>query len=258
MNELIQLFQNQYISVIAGGLGGIFTAWLTQRVLNRRGIFTYAVTHNRVGITSEDPVFGSVAVTWNQKAIPNLYLSTIDMKNESLNDYENVVVLAYTSDTKLMTEQTQLLETPKILEWSENYKKQLHVEDGNAPTDSQLTLYNGQREYVIPIFSRGQTVKITYLNSAQTASIPSIWLSIVLKGVRLKFRGPQNQVLGVPQGQAAFVGVLIGLAVLVALALLASEPWVIATNAMAYGFIAQIPGAYTIKLLRRVREAVGG
>ena len=76
--------------------------------------------------------------------------------------------------------------------------------------------------------------------------------------VRLKFRGPQNQVLGVPQGQAAFVGVLIGLAVLVALALLASEPWVIATNAMAYGFIAQIPGAYTIKLLRRVREAVGG
>lgn len=258
MNELLQLFQNQYVSVIAGGLGGIFTAWLTQRVLNRRGIFSYSVTHNRVGITTEDPIFGAVAVTWNGNTIPNLYLSTIEMKNDSLNDYEDVVVRTYTSDTKLMTEQTQLLETPNILEWSEKYKKQLHVEVGNTPTESQWGLYNGQREYVIPIFNRGQTIKITYLNSAQSPSIPSIWLSIALKGVRLKFRGPQNQILGVPQGQAAFIGVLIGLAVLVALALLASEPWVIAASAMAYGFVAQIPGAYAIKLLRRVREAVGG
>ncbi|MBK9662175.1 MAG: hypothetical protein IPO71_03375 [Nitrosomonas sp.] len=88
--------------------------------------------------------------------------------------------------------------------------------------------------------------------------MPNIWLSIALKGVKLKFQGPQNQVLGVPQGQAAFVGVLIGLAVLAALVLFASEPWVIATSAMVYGFVAQLPGAYTIRLLRRAREAVGG
>ena len=258
MNELLQLFQNQYISVIAGGLGGIFTAWLTQRVLNRRGIFSYSVTHNRVGITTEDPIFGSVAVTWNGNTIPNLYLSTIEMKNESLNDYEDVVVRTYTSDTKLMNEQTQLLDSPNILEWSEKYKKQLHVEAGKNPSQIQWNIYNGQREYVIPIFNRGQTIKIIYLNSGQTSSMPSIWLSIALKGVKLKFRGPQNQILGVPQGLAAFVGVLIGLVVLVALALLASKPWVIAITAMAYGFVAQIPGAYTIKLLRRAREAVGG
>ncbi|HRB97683.1 MAG TPA: hypothetical protein PKY67_08265 [Nitrosomonas sp.] len=257
MNELLQLFQNQYISVIAGGLSGIFTAWLTQRVLNRRGIFSYSVTHNRVGITTEDPIFGSVAVTWNGNTIQNLYLSTIEMKNESLNDYENVIVRAYTSDTMLMTEQTtQLPETP--IEWSEKYREQLHVEDGSTPTDNQSNLYRGQREYVIPIFNRGQSIKITYLNSAQSPSMPNIWLSIALKGVKLKFQGPQNQVLGVPQGQAAFVGVLIGLAVLAALVLFASEPWVIATSAMVYGFVAQLPGAYTIRLLRRAREAVGG
>lgn len=258
MNELLQLFQNQYISVIAGGLGGIFTAWLTQRVLNRRGIFSYSVTHNRVGMTTEDPIFGAVAVTWNGNPISNLYLSTIEMKNESLNDYDNVVVHTYTSDTKLMTEQTQLLESPNILEWSEKYKKQLHVEAGSKPSESQWNIYNGQREYVIPIFNRGQTIKITYLNSGQNSSMPSIWLSIALKGVRLKFRGPQNQILGVPQGQAAFIGVLIGLLVLVALALLVSQPWVVAMTAMAYGFVAQIPGACAIKLLRRAREAVGG
>lgn len=258
MNELLQLFQNQYISVIAGGLGGILTAWLTQRVLNRRGVFSYSVTHNRVGITTEDAVFGSVAVTWNGNKISNLFLSTIEMKNESLNDYENVIIRAYTSDTKLMTEQTQLLDTPNILEQSENYRKQLHVEPGSNPTDSQWSLYSGQREYVIPIFNRGQGIKITYLNSAQSSSMPNLWLAVALKGVRLKFRGPQNQILGVPQGQAAFVGVLIGFAVWVALVVRVSEPWVIATTAMIYGFVAQLPGAYSIKLIRRVRETIGG
>lgn len=236
MNELFQLFQNQYISVIAGGFGGIITAWLTQRVLNRRGIFSYSVTHNRVGITTEDPVFGSVAVTWNGNTIPNLYLSTIELKNESLNDYENVIVCAFTNDTQLMTEQTQLLETPNILEWSEKYKKQLHIEAGNKPTDSQWKIYNGQREYIIPIFNRGQSIKITYLNSAMNSSIPNIWLSVALKGVKMKFQGPQNQILGVPQGQAAFVGILIGITILLALVLFVSEPWLIAICAMTYGF----------------------
>lgn len=258
MNELLQLFQNQYISVIAGGLGGILTAWLTQRVLNRRGIFSYSVTHNRVGITAEDPIFGSVAVTWNGNTIPNLFLSTIEMKNESLNDYENVIVRAYSSDTKLMTERTQLLESPNNLEWSEKYKKQLHVEPGSNPTDNQWSLYNGQREYVIPTFNRGQTIKVTFLNSANSSAMPNIWLAVVIKGVKLKFRGPQNQILGIPQGQAAFIGVLIGFLVLLALALFASETWVIAITAMTYGFVAQVPGAYAIKLMRRIRDAIGG
>jgi hypothetical protein len=255
---LLQLFQNQYLSVIAGGASGIFTAWITQRVLNRRGIFSYSVTHNRVGVTTEDPIFGSVAVTWNGNAIPNLFLSTIEMKNESLNDYENVIVSAFTNDTKLMTEQTQLLETPTYLEWSEKYKQKMYVESGNTLTDSQLSLYNGQREYVIPIFNRGQAIKVTYLNSAVSSSIPNIWVSIAIKGVKLKFQGPQNKIIGVPQGQAAFSGFLIGLAVWCALVLLSSEPMVIATIAMLYGFIAQIPGAYAIKIIRSVREAIGG
>lgn len=258
MNDLLQLLQNQYISIIAGGIGGILTAWLTQRLLNKRGVFSYTVTHNRVGITAEDPIFGSVAVSWNGNPIQNLYLSTIEMKNESMNDYENVVVSAYTSDTKLMTEQTQLLDSPNILEWSEKYKKQMHVESGSSPTEHQWNIYNGQREYVIPILNRGQSIKITYLNSAKSPSAPTIWLSAALKGVKLRFRGPQNQILGVPQGQAAFVGVLIGIAVLMALALLVSDPWVIATGAMTYGLVAQLPGAYSIKLLRTVREAIGG
>lgn len=102
--NILQLLQSEYISIIAGGFGGIVTAWLTQRVLNKRGVFTYSVTHTRVGITAEDDIFGNVAVSWNGNPVQNLYLSTIEMKNESMNDYENVIVSAFTNDSTLMTE----------------------------------------------------------------------------------------------------------------------------------------------------------
>ena len=256
--NILQLLQSEYISVLAGGLGGILTAWLTQRVLNKRGRFTYSVTHTRVGVTAEDAIFGKVTVQWNGNPTQNLYLSTIEMKNESMNDYENVVVSTFTNDTQLLTEQTQILDTPSIIEFTERYKSQLHVETGSAPSEQQWTIYHGQREYIIPIFNRGQSIKITYLNSAVRNEMPSIWVSVTQKGVKLKFQGPQNQIFGVPQHQAAFVGVILGIAVLVVLISFVAEPWGIAALAMTYGLFAQIPGAYAIKAIRRLREAIGG
>lgn len=256
--NILQLLQSEYISIITGGLGGIITAWITQRVLNKRGIFTYSVTHTRVGITAEDIIFGNVAVSWNGTQVQNLYLSTIEMKNESMNDYDNVVVNAFTSDTQLMTEQTQLLDTPNALEWSEKYKSQLHVEPNNGLSQKQLTIYTGQREYIIPIFNRGQSIKITFLNSAKSNEMPNIWLSVAQKGVKLKFQGPQNLILGVPQNQAAFFGVILGILVLVVLMIFVTETWAIAIAAMTYGLVAQLPAAYAIKAIRHLREAIGG
>jgi len=259
---LLQLFQFEYIPLIAGGfagcVGGVFTAWFTQRALNRRGVFSYSVTHNRVGVSSEDMVFGKVTVTWNENEVKNLYLSTIEMKNESFNDYEHVIVRAYTSDTLLMNEQTQIVETPNPLELSDRYKAQIFVKDGEVHSANQVALYSGQREYIIPVFNRGQSIRITYLNSANTLAMPNIWLSVAIKGVKLKFQAPQNQTLGVPQNQAAFIGVLIGIVILVALPMFITDSLVIAMCAMSYGFIAQLPGAFTIRLYRRIKENIGG
>ena len=191
-----QIIQNEYISIIAGGVGGIVMAWLTQRILNKRGTFTYFVNHQQVGVSAEDAIFGSVTVSWNGNPIPNLYLSTIELKNESMNDYENVVVRSYTNDTNLLSERTQILDSPNILEWTEQYKKQLHVEPSELATENQKLIYNGQREYIIPVMNRGQSIRLTYLNSAKGNEAPHIWLAVSQKGVKLKFQAaPQNQIL---------------------------------------------------------------
>ncbi len=256
--DFIEILKNEYLSIIFGGFAGIITAWITQRVLNKRGLFSYYVNHNRVGISTEDKTFGNVSVTWNDNSINHLYFSTLDLKNESLNDYENVIIRTYTDNTRLLSESTQILESPNILEWTEKFRDQLFVENDQRPTEAQTAIYNGQREYLIPVFNRGQVIRISYLNSAISEEVPSIWLSATIKGVKVKFRIPREQIYGVSQPQAALTGVVIGLLFIIPLVVFIHNTWIVALLAISYGFVAQIPGAFFIKMVRKIREAVGG
>lgn len=255
--NILELIQAEYISLIFGGIGGIFTAWLTQRVLNKRGIFSYYVVHNKVGASTQDVVFGDVSVTWNNKPIQHLFLSTVELKNESLNDYENVVIRTYTDDTLLLTESSQIINTPNIIEWSEKYKKSIYVESGQEFSEIQRNIYLGQREYLIPVFNRGDSIKVSYLNAAKSDDVPNIWLAATIKGVRVKYRKPHNKIVGVAQPLAALNGALIGLIGVVPLVMFVSNAWIVAVVALVYGFSAIYPGAYAIKLFRKIKELIG-
>ena len=255
---LIEILRTQYVSIIAGAIGGVVTAWLTHRVLHKRGTFSYHVNHSRVGITTDDAVFGKVEASWNGNKIQNLYISNIELANESMNDYENVVVQVYTSDTHLLSESTQVANGPDILEWTDKYKKKVSVPPNTQPTAAQSGIYFGQREYSIPVFNRGQTVRLTYLNSATTAKVPTIWVAVAIKGVKLKFRVPQPLVLGVPRPRAASVGIVVCLAVVVALLFTPTPYWLVALVALALGLFAQVPGAYAVRVWRKLYNVIGG
>ncbi|ELH9641221.1 hypothetical protein ACM6U7_004322 [Vibrio vulnificus] len=256
--ELIELFKSEYLSIVFGSLGGLVTAVLTQKVVNKRGLFSYFVTHNKIGSSTQDSVLGDVSVTWNGNNVEHLYFSTIKLKNESLNDYENVVIKAYTSDTMLLSESTQIENTPDILSWTENYRNRLYVPEGEVVSDAQLNIYHGQREYVIPVFNRGQQITLTYINSAKTPQMPNIWLSTTIKGVKLKFQVPHNQIMGVSQPRAGLIGSLLGFVLLLPLVTYVSNAWLIAILAISYGLVAQLPGVLVIKSVRKLRELVGG
>jgi hypothetical protein len=257
MEKFLEYFLNNYPALVAGGLGGLFTTWLTGRLLNRRATFSYFVNHNMIGLSATDAVFGTVAVLWNGSPMQNLYLSTIEMKNESPNDYENIVIRSYTNDTQLMTEQTQLLDSPHVIEWSAKYKTDMAV-NGIQLTDLQRKIYSGGREYVIPVLNRGQSVRLMYLNSANSANPPNIFLSVLQKGVKLKFRPPKRQVFGVYYSQASFLGLFIGIFVLSGLIFYVSNPFIIALGAFVYGLFALLPGAYLIKMYLKIKELIDG
>jgi hypothetical protein len=185
------LQENKIFMSSISAVGGIFISLITQQILKKRGVLSYQVNHNRIGFSTDDVVFGSVRVTWNGTEASNLYFSTIEIKNESTLDFENIVIRAYSTDTNLLTEQTQLIGTSHILEWSEKFKEKIHIADGNVATQPQKDLHSSQREYNIPALNRGQTIRLNYLNSPKNTNSPNIWLDVIHKGVKLIYR-PQD------------------------------------------------------------------
>ena len=249
---------NDYLLTLFGGmLIGFFTTLLTQKVLNKRGVFSYFVSHNTVGISEQDPIFGTVSVTWNGNPIDHLYLSTLDLKNDSLNDYENVVIRIYTYDTRILSESTQIIGTPNTLEWTENYRAKFHVEPGAILTDEQINIHCFQREYVIPVFNRGQEIRITYLNSALSPEVPNIFLAATHKGVKVKYRPPQNQIFGEPYLVAVSMGTIIGIIFWIIAVLFIENIWAVTLIMLACGILAVAFGTYAIKLCRKIREIIG-
>ncbi|MBO6585450.1 MAG: hypothetical protein JJ953_05050 [Gracilimonas sp.] len=256
--DLIELLKSEYISIIFGGIAGILTAWVTQRVLHKRGVFRYFVEHNRIGMSANDNIFGNVQIIWNETNLQDLYLSTIELRNDSLNDYEDVIVHTFSDNTNLLTERTGISNSPSILEFTDRYKQLLHVPDGQQITDNQRNIYFGQREYLVPILNRGETVSLTYLNTPKSAEVPAIWLSCEKKGVKVKYSEPQKQIFGVSQLHAVLYGIIIGLVGLIPAMIYTTNNWIVVAVAFLYGLFVTVPGALAIKGIRKFREIIGG
>ena len=262
MNDIIlpilDFIQHQAIPLIAGAVGGLFMSVVSKAWLNKRGTFTYTVNHQRIGFSSNNSTFGNVTVSWNGTQLPNLFISTIEMKNESLNDYENIIINACTADTNLLTEQTQLGGTPNILKWSDNFQELMHISEGQSHSPTQMEIYSGQREYLIPVLNRGQSVRLSFLNSAKSTATPSIWLSVLQKGIRLKLRSPQTEHFGVAHPIAATVGVASGLVVIPLIMQTNLDADYIIALAYVYGLAVIVPGAFIVRAYRRARDFIGG
>ncbi len=255
LSQLIE--DKRFISVISA-IGGMLLTIIVNQILNKRGLLTYFVRHSRVGLSTDDVVFGSVRVTWNNNSIANLYSSTVELVNQSMRDYENVSVRAFTSDTLLLTERTEIVDTTQVLSWTEDFVRMLNVASGQQPSQEQFDLHSRQRHYIVPILNRGQVIRLHFLNAASTPNPPSIWMDVLHRGIKLKFSVPRNEVLGVPQPTAAFLGVILGFSFVSILTLFVQTIWIVAFSSLIFGFFAQIPGAYAFKFWRWLRHALGG
>lgn len=254
----LTFLDNKYLLAIGSAAGGVLLTLLTEQILSKRGRFTYFVQHFRVGMSADDPVFGSVRVTWNEEAVASLYSSTVELVNESMKDFENVVVKAFTNGSNLLTEKTEIVGTASTANWTDDFRKRLDVAPGQAPSKEQKVLYLRQREYLLPVVNRGQIIRFHFLNASQNGNEPSIWLDIIHKGVKLKFQVRQNQVCGVAQPRAALAGAILGFALLGLIVPHVNSVWIAALSSLLYGFMAQLPGAWLVRTWRWLRQSLGG
>ena len=252
------LSENQVIVAILSAFMGALLMFIFQRVQAKRGIFSYFVWHSRVAVSADDTVFGVVSVLWNGNPVANLYVSTVELRNESLNDYENVTVRVFTSDTKLLTERTEIVGTTETLNYTSEYTERIRSQSSTEQAEEMNDLLTKKRDYLVPTMNRGQVLRLIFLNAALSDIQPSLWLDILHKGVKLKFRVAQNLILGVPQRLAALVGAGIGILFIVLILQFVSTAWIAATLAFLYGLFVLLPGSLVVRLWRWLRDTVWG
>jgi len=256
--NITTLLESEIFVPALSGVFGVLLTIVTQRLLNRRSMFSYTVTHNRVGLSVEDAVYGSVKVTWNDNPVNRLYLSTVVVTNQSMKDHKSVVMRVFSNDTVLLAGTAFISDGIEPIDFSEEYKSKIAVRDGDAPTAEQYDLYSRQRDYMVPVINRGQILRFELLNTPCTEAEPTVWLNILHKGIACKHHVHQQQVMGVPQLSAAWTGMLLSmLGVGIVLLLVKSAP-LAALISLAVGWFSILPGAYAVKFYRKMRDHLVG
>lgn len=176
------------------------------------------------------------------------------MKNNSLNDYNDIDVCLYISDTTLSTEEISIVGTTKILSWTDEYTKLVSV--GNGRPDV-LDLISSRREYNIPTMNRGQVVRFTILNEPKSDQIPTLCLEIIHKGVKLKFNVIQQEIFGIPKLLATIFCLILSAIFFVIVVIFIDKAWLAAVLCLVFGLVALIPGAYVIRAFRWIRSFLG-
>lgn len=253
----IAWIRDPFAVAVVSGLLGILVTVVAQRLLRKRGLLTYSVRHDRVAVSGDDAVFGSVRVTWNDNPMTNLYTSTVELVNDSLKDYGNVEVRVFSADTILLTERTEIVGTTHFPRWTDEFSQRMVFPSGQQPTPEQIEEVSRRREYLLPTMNRGQVVRFSYLSTARGENAPNIWLDVLHKGVKLKFRVPYNETLGVPQPHAAAVGAAVGLALVAILTVYVRSVALASLVAFSFGLTAQLPGALAIRAWRWARARIG-
>ena len=126
----------------------------------------------------------------------------------------------------LLTQRTELVDTTRNLDFTEEYKNEISVPEGGTPTDYQHELYRSRRDYLIPTVNRGQKVRFELLNAAKIEEGPTIWLEILEKSVKCKIRVVHKLFMGVPQSTAALVGSVVGLLAIIMIVPYMNNLWV--------------------------------
>lgn len=264
MIELHKLLENQVVvSVLLLILGGI-VALIFTKISNKTSTFRYLVTSNKVGMTADDEIFGSVRATWEGHEMRNLHLCTIEVENTTSKDFENVKLKIYSGDnTLLLNQRTEVADTPYIIPWEDTYNRRMNIPEGEKATDIQIDEYRHNREYELPVFNRGQVIRFSYLcTNPKDDNEPGVYISTSNKGVKLKQRITPyliiKPIFGVPVPVAIIRALYISIITVIACGIWLDSIWLASGISMFVGLSGQVFGALAYKIERFIINTIVG
>jgi hypothetical protein len=242
--DLQSLLNEKAVVSVLSAIGGTLFGVVLSALRGRLKVIEYTVAHDRLGLSADDAIFGSVRVTWQGVDLTNLYSSVVTVENSTLNDFTNLKLKVYTGDTSLLNERTEINGTTYVLKYTPEFEASIGVPVGAKPTDAQFDIFRHSREYAVPVLNRGQRLVLHYLTTVpNSASSPNVWVDLLHQGAQISFRPLLQQVHGVPIKIALSLGLLACFFVLVLSSFYVRQPWVAASISMVFGLMAQSVGA---------------
>jgi hypothetical protein len=244
------------LSALSAAAGALFWNFVA---LHRARVRTleYSVSHDRVGVSADDAVFGSVAVTWQGNPVTNLFVSTVTVENNTSSDYTDLKLKVWTGSTFLLNERREIPGTTYLPEYTAEYGASIYVAPGVVATPAQQHTYWHSREYMVPVLNRKQRVVFTFLTTVPNSTEgPSAWVDILHSGVGVRFRPVEQRIHGVPVRIALPVGLVASIVIAVLTILVATKVWVAAVVCLFVGFVAQSVGAALYRLWRLVAKVL--
>jgi hypothetical protein len=240
---------------------GAIAARLWQKFLTRLGRFRWSVWHTRVAVAGDHPHVGTIAVSWNGTAVNHLQMCSVELENESGQDFTTVEVkFSYDDGTEFRGEGT-VYGTMQFLPWAPHYAAVLAQLNSvpfaeQSSNDRQFVLTH--REYTIPVFNRGARFNMTFLVEPPGIDAPRLHVSCDHPGVRLYQRSEGRPTLwGVVQTHAAWIGLTVGAGVTIVVSLLTTRTWVVATTAFVLAAFALQTGAALVRTKRWIVKTIG-
>ncbi len=237
---MIQQILSSVALVILGGL--ITAVWTKYR--NRITTLRYYVTHNFFGSSVENPHYGSVEVKHQDTKVENLYVSHVQLTNDSARDLTNLELnIVCDPDSLLLTSRGVLEGSLNDLELTEDFLDTYFDEQGNV-----LPGYSQRRDFSVPVLNRGEQVSIGFLTTNPKGVQPTLTVACDHPGVRLKFAVAKPLIFGEPQQESGLLGSAIVLLACWPIIVFVAPTWLAVLGAAFLGVVAMVVGVLARKL----------
>ena len=243
-------------------IGGAILSQMWYRYRQRMVTLRWQVLHQSLGISTNDALFGSIEVRYNNNPVPNLYFSTIDIHNESNSDLSEIELnLVFNDGTVIYISHGAVLGSANNLPFTESFASGL-ADVVQIPTDDpkwseRATPYMRRRDYRVPTLNRGASVRIGMLVQAPENQTPIIQLASDHLGLKLVYHGPRPLIFGVERNTATLSGLFTGLIAI----LLVSSTQLGRNSAITVCFVigctTAAMGAIVVRAIRWTRRILG-
>lgn len=245
----------QIVTLVGLPIAGAILFHLWSRYRGRMARLYWSAEHVSMALATPDTGFGEVQVLYNGQPTVNLHVTRVLLTNDSTRDLTDVVVrLTYLEGTRILRSFAFHPNTVIALPHSQAFTEQLALALAAQPDIRVIDYVFRNHEYRVPVLNRGASAQFGLLVTRDDHARPTVHLEVTHPGVRLEYKEPVNDVLGVRRSHAQVAGLLIGVAGLAMVVAMSPSPLVTGLAGWLLGGLGIAIGAAAVRVLRLISK----